>query len=99
MRAGFAFVGRLRWVTIRRTCYPIGGVTYTGVVVYLRRTLEGPFFLGGAKIILCTFFWWFFVARNFPQKFLPPKNQKKYFFDFGAPEPVRAVMGSLCAQK
>ena len=74
----------------------------TRVVVYLRRTLEGPFlhlfFWGVLKLFCVHLFGGFLWPEIFPRNFYPQKIKKKKF-DFGAPETVRAVMGSLCAQK
>ena len=37
--------------------------------------------------------------KNFSHQFLHTKNRKKKIFFFDSPESVRAVMGSICAQK
>ena len=91
-----------QWVRISSNKNIITGVTYTRVVVYLRRTLEGPFlhlFFGGVLKLFCVhLFGGFLWPEIFPRIFYPQKIKKK-FFDFGAPETARAVMGSLCAQK
>ena len=59
------------------------GVTYTGVVVYLRRTLEGPFlhlfFWGVLKLFSVHFFGGFLWPEFFPRKFYPQKIKKIFF--------------------
>ena len=61
----------------------ICGVTYTGVVVYLRRTLEGPFlhlfFWGVLKLFCVHFFGGFLWPEIFPRNFYPQKIKKIFF--------------------
>ena len=64
-------------------CRSIIGVTYTRVVVYLRRTLEGPFlhlfFWGVLKLFCVHLFGGFLWPEIFPRNFYPQKIKKKFF--------------------
>ena len=70
-------------------------IKYTGVIKY---TARKPILSVEICEIKYTVFVYIFLAKKFLQHFLHKKSKKK-FFDFGGPDSVRAVMGSLCADK
>ena len=72
-----------------------GLIKYTGVIKY---TVRKPILSVEICEIKYTVFVYIFLTKIFLQHFLHKKS-KFFFFDFGGPDSVRAVMGSLCAEK
>ena len=70
-------------------------IKYTGVIKY---TVRKPILSVEICEIKYTVFVYIFLTKKFFQQVLHKKS-KKNFFDFGGPDSVRAVMGSLCAEK
>ena len=70
-------------------------IKYTGVIKY---TVRKPILSVEICEIKYTVFVYIFLTKKFFQQVLHKKS-KKIFFDFGGPDSVRAVMGSLCAEK
>ena len=70
-------------------------IKYTGVIKY---TARKPILSVEICEIKYTVFVYIFLTKKIFQQVLH-KKLKKIFFDFGGPDSVRAVMGSLCAEK
>ena len=70
-------------------------IKYTGVIKY---TARKPILSVEICEIKYTVFVYIFLTKKFFQQVLHKKS-KNFFFDFGGPDSVRAVMGSLCAEK
>ena len=72
-----------------------GLIKYTGVIKY---TARKPILSVEICEIKYTVFVYIFLTKKIFQQVLHKKS-KIIFFDFGGPDSVRAVMGSLCAEK
>ena len=71
-------------------------IKYTGVIKY---TVRKPILSVEICEIKYTVFVYIFLSKKIFQQVLHKKSNFFFFFDFGGPDSVRAVMGSLCAKK